>query len=356
MTQEKPTPAWWQIEIAKPTDAAMNKARQRQEQLTKPPGSLGQLENLAVQFAGWQNSEQPAVERVAVRIFAADHGVVSEGVSAFPQVVTAEMVRNFARGGAAICVLSRQMDADFAVLNMGTVTELEPLPGVTNVQLAAGTENFCQTAAMSESVVAEALQAGADSVVDADLFIGGEMGIGNTTAAAALTSQLLGLPPLVTVGRGTGVDDQGWARKRNAVQRALDLHSEHLHSEHCQQPLEILRRLGGLEIAALVGAYISAAQRSIPSLVDGYICSAAALVACRLKPAVRDWLLFAHRSAEPGHRHILEHLQAEPLLDFGMRLGEGSGAAVAVPLLRSACQLHNQMATFAEASVSDGQQ
>lgn len=340
----------WQQPISVPSAEHIERAEARQQQLTKPPGSLGQLEQLAVQFAGWQRNDQPQLSRIAIRIFAADHGVVAEGVSAFPQVVTGEMIRNFARGGAAISVLAQQLDADFGVVNMGTAIPVEPLAGVETIQLAAGSENFCQQPAMSTTQVADALAAGADQVPDnIDLFIGGEMGIGNTTAAAALVSQLLQLSPDVTVGRGTGVDDDGLARKRDAVVRALAL-----HREHCQSPFDTLQRLGGLEIAALAGAYIGAAQRGIPSLIDGYICSAAALVACRLNPAVRDWLLFAHRSAEPGHRHILDDLNARPLLDLDLRLGEGSGAAVAVPLLQAACQLHNGMATFAEAGVSDG--
>ena len=340
---------WWQNTVPRPSDEAMTEANNRQAQLTKPAGSLGQLETLAVQFAGWQNSTAPDIKQIVVRVFAADHGVMAEGVSAFPQAVTGEMVRNFSRGGAAISVLSRRLGADFSVVNLGTVEPLETLPAVDSVQLAAGTENFCQSAAMSDALVVAALNAGADSVPEhAELFIGGEMGIGNTSAAAALVSQVLNLPTLVTVGRGTGIDDRGMARKRAAVQRALER-----HNEYCDEPLQTLRRLGGFEIAALCGAYIAAAQRRIPSLVDGYICSAAALLACQLNPAIREWLLFSHCSAEPGHRHVLDALNARPLLDVGMRLGEGSGAAVAVPLLQSACLLHNQMATFAEASVSE---
>ena len=343
---------WWQQPIAPPCAASMAAAAERQNQLTKPPGSLGRLEQLAIQLAGCQQTTVPRLDSIAIRIFAADHGVVAEGVSAFPQVVTAEMIRNFARGGAAISVLARQLQADFGVVNMGTATPLEPLPGVVDLQLAPGTDNFCKQPAMGESRVTAALAAGAEQApAGCQLFVGGEMGIGNTTAAAALASQLLGLAPEVTVGRGTGVDDNGLANKRVAVQRALELHR---HRAQCRSPLQVLRCLGGLEIAALAGAYIASAQRGAASLVDGYICSAAALVACRLNPHLRPWLLFAHRSAEPGHRALLAALDADPLLDLGLRLGEGSGAALAVPLLQSACQLHSEMATFAEAQVSDG--
>lgn len=341
---------WWDAPVAAPSQDAQTAARDRQQQLTKPPGSLGKLEQLAVAFAGWQGRCNPQLDAVAIRVFAGDHGVVAEGVSVFPQAVTVQMIHNFASGGAAIAVLARHCGASFAVVNVGTVAPGPEREGVINVNLAPGTANFCKAPAMSESLVRQALACGAQyAPMNADLFIGGEMGIGNTTSAAALTSGLLGLTADTTVGRGTGVDDAGLALKCDAVRRALDL-----HRVDAANGLELLRCVGGLEIAALCGAYIACAQRRIPSLVDGYICSAAALVACRLNPGVRDWLLFAHRSAEPGHRHLLQALSAEPLLDLGMRLGEGSGAAVALPLLQSACCLHNEMATFAEAGVSAG--
>ena len=326
-------------------------ARSRQLELTKPAGSLGELETLAVRFAGWQGRSDPDIKTIDIRIFAGDHGVVAEGVSAFPQAVTVQMIQNFASGGAAITVLARHSNADFAVINMGTVTSASAVAGVIDLQLAPGTANFCLEPAMSDVLVRRALQCGADHAPPAsDLFIGGEMGIGNTSAAAALTSALLDLPVETTVGRGTGIDDRGLALKCEAVQRALTLHISGEVSV-----FEVLRRLGGLEIAALTGSYIACAQRGIPALVDGYICTAAALLACRLNPGVREWMLFAHQSVEPGHRHLLQALGAAPLLDFGLRLGEGSGAAVVVPLLQAACRLHNEMATFAEAGVSTGE-
>lgn len=342
---------WWNEAVTAPSQSASAAAHARQLQLTKPPGSLGRLEQLAIQFASWQARNDPQLDRVVIRVFAADHGVVVEGVSAFPQAVTLQMIHNFAVGGAAITVLARHCNASFAVINLGTVAPGPELDGVINLNLASGTANFCNGPAMTEALLRRALASGAEHApTDADLFIGGEMGIGNTTAAAALTSALLGLPVEATVGRGTGVDDQGLALKCAAVQRALDLHCTNGISA-----LDILRCLGGLEIAALCGAYIACAQRGIPALVDGYICSAAALLACRLNPGVRAWMLFAHRSAEPGHRHVLQALSADPLLDLGMRLGEGSGAAVVLPLLQSACRLHNEMATFSEAGVSAGE-
>ena len=342
---------WWSKPVAALSEHAGNAARERQQQLTKPPGSLGTLESLAIQFAAWQDRSDPQLDNVTIRIFAADHGVVAEGVSAFPQSVTVQMIHNFAAGGAAIAVLARHCGASFAVINVGTATPGTALKGVVTLDLAPGTANFCRGPAMSDALVRRALDSGAEHAPHTgNLFIGGEMGIGNTSSAAALTSALLGLPADATVGRGTGVDDSGLALKCAAVQRGLDLHVTAGISA-----LEILRCLGGLEIAALVGAYIASAQRGVPVLVDGYICSAAALVACRLNPGVRQWMLFAHQSAEPGHRHLLRELGAEPLLDLGMRLGEGSGAAVALPLLQAACRLHNEMATFAEAGVSAGE-
>ncbi len=339
---------WWLEAVPEPSEPGRVAALERQGQLTKPPGSLGRLEELAVQIAAWQGCDNPQLERIGICVFAADHGVVAEGVSAFPQSVTVEMIRNFARGGAAIAVLARRFQASFSVINMGTVEPGPELVGVVNVQLAPGTANFCSAPAMSGDQVRQALASGAEQLPsDCDIFIGGEMGIGNTTAAAALTSALLDLPVEASVGRGTGVDDRGLALKCDAVQRALAL-----HSAHCDSALETLRRLGGLEIAALTGAYIAAAQRGVPVLVDGYICTAAALLACCLNARVRDWMLFAHCSAEPGHRYLLAALSAEPLLDLGLHLGEGSGAAVALPLLQMACHLHNTMATFSEAGVS----
>jgi len=341
---------WWNETVTAPSQTASAAARDRQLQLTKPSGSLGRLEQLAIQFAGWQSRSDPQLDNVDIRVFAGDHGVVAEGVSAFPQAVTVQMIHNFARGGAAIAVLARHCGAAFGVVNMGTVAPGPALEGVVNLNLASGTANFCTGPAMGEALVRRALACGAEQApAQADLFIGGEMGIGNTSAAAALTSALLDLPVASTVGRGTGVNDQDLAVKCTAVQRALDL-----HCKVGMSALDILRCLGGLEIAALCGAYIACAQRGIPVLVDGYICTAAALVACRLNPGVRAWLLFAHCSAEPGHRHLLQALSAEPLLDLGMRLGEGSGAAVVLPLLQAACRLHNEMATFAEAGVSAG--
>lgn len=344
---------WW-LDPCKPVDTqALELAAARQQQLTKPAGSLGRLESVAVQLAGLQGQVKPNLDRLWIAIFAGDHGVVAEGVSAFPQEVTGQMLLNFVSGGAAISVLARQLGASLEVVDLGTVTPSLDLPGVRHLNLGPGTANFAQGPAMTVSQGEQALHAGRDSVLRAvaagtQLFIGGEMGIGNTTAASALACALLDCPVAHLVGPGTGLDAAGVSRKAQVIERALALHAAQGHD-----PLQTLFNLGGFEIAALVGAYLACAQQGVAVLVDGFICSVAALVAVRLNPACRPWLLFGHRGAEPGHRHVLETLGAEPLLDLGLRLGEGSGAALAVPLLRLACDLYGQMATFAEAAVAD---
>ncbi len=342
---------WLNKPVAKPNDQTRQAAEARQGILTKPPGALGRLEDLAIQLAAMQGSERPSLDKVQITVFAGDHGVTEEGVSAFPREVTAEMVRNFARGGAAISVLARELGAALEVVNLGTVVDTGPLDGVISLQLGPGTANFTQQPAMDEEQFNAALQAGKDAAAraaDAQLFIGGEMGIGNTTAAAALACALMDAGPDQLAGPGTGLDTAGVSRKAQVIGRALDCHRTH-HGD----PTEALRRLGGFEIAALAGAFIACAQSGLPVLVDGFIASVAALAAARICPGAEAWFLYSHTSAEPGHRKVLTALDAQPLLDLGMRLGEGSGAAVALPLLRNACALHNHMATFAEAGVSE---
>jgi len=326
-------------------------ARARQETLTKPPGSLGELETLAIRLAGWQGRERPDVERVHITVFAGDHGIAAEAVSAFPQAVTGEMLRNFARGGAAISVLARSLGASFEVVNLGTASPVAG--GVHDTWLGPGTVSFAQDAAMTGAQLAAALDAGRRSVeravaADAQLYVGGEIGIGNTTAAAALACALLRAEPDALAGPGTGLDAAGVARKAAVIRRSLAHHSAAFGSA-----IEILRRLGGFEIAALAGAYVRCAQVGLPAVIDGFIATAAALIARQLRPGAQAWWLFSHRSREPGHAALLTALEARPLLELGMRLGEGSGAAMVVPVLRLACELHNGMATFAEAGVSE---
>ncbi|MBF0339997.1 MAG: nicotinate-nucleotide--dimethylbenzimidazole phosphoribosyltransferase [Magnetococcales bacterium] len=348
------TSAWLAAPIPEPSSSRMATARARQDRLTKPPGSLGRLEELAIGLAGLQDREFPAADRVRIVVFAGDHGVVRAGVSPYPQSVTVEMIRNFSRGGAAISVLARALGAELEVVDVGAASDPGPLPGVVSRRVGAGTRDFRDQPAMTPEEVRLALRAGAEAAWRAvegggELFIGGEMGIGNSTSAAAVACALTHKAPAILAGPGAGLDPAGVARKVAVIEASLEHHQFFLKT-----PLEILSTLGGFEIVALAGAFIAAAQRRLPVLVDGFIVSVAALAAVRLRPEIRPWLLFAHESAEPGHRVVLEALQAAPLLQLGMRLGEASGAAVAVPLLRLACVLHRQMATFAEAGISGG--
>lgn len=344
---------WW-LEACRPVDQTIREqALARQQQLTKPAGSLGRLEQLAVQLAGLQGQLKPSVEQVWIAIFAGDHGVVAEGISAYPQAVTGQMLLNFVSGGAAISVLARQLNAQLEVIDLGTIDLALELPGVRHLRVGPGTANFAQVPAMSYEQGVQALQGGRESALraaasGARLFIGGEMGIGNTTAASALACAVLGCPATELSGPGTGLDAAGVRHKAEVIQRALQQ-----HAALGDDPLQRLLCFGGFEIAALVGAYLGCAQAGVAVLVDGFICTVAALVATRINPGCRDWLLFGHRGAEPGHRRVLAELGAEPLLELGLRLGEGSGAALAVPVLRLACDLHGQMATFAEAAVAD---
>lgn len=344
--------AWWTAPPPQPDADAAAAAATRWDRLTKPPGSLGRLEHAVTRLAAQQGRLTPTLERVHIAIFAGDHGVAQRGVSAYPQVVTSQMLANFAGGGAAIAVLARQLGAALTIVDVGSVHAEHPLPRVLDRRVARGTADFTQAPAMTAAQAEAALSVGAACVAaaraaGADLFIGGEMGIGNTTAAAALGCALLAAPPEALLGPGTGVDAAGLARKRHALALALAR-----HGATPQTPFEILRSLGGLELAALAGAYVAAAQARLPALVDGFIATAAALVAARLNPGVIEWLHFAHRSAEPGHARLLDALGGCALLDLDLRLGEGSGAALAVPLLRAACALHAEMATFDGAGVS----
>lgn len=343
----------WTRPCPERSEAYAEAARRRQTLLTKPLGALGQIEDIAVELAALQRTEQPKADGVVIIVFAGDHGVTARGVSAYPSAVTVQMLRNFAAGGAAISVLARTLGAQLEVVDVGTCAP-EPIPGVVMDKPREGTRDFSRERALAQEELACVFDAGARAVERSlrhspDLLVFGEMGIGNTTSAAAVASALLGLPPADLVGRGTGLDQAGVARKAGIVADALALHDLHLMQS---SPWLVLQAVGGLEIAALTGAMIASAQRSIPVLVDGFIVSVAALAACRINPTVRPWLIFAHRSAEQGHAAVLEALDAKPILDLGLRLGEGSGAALAVPLLRMACAIHNSMATFEEAEVS----
>ncbi len=343
----------WKVPSRDPAFRAA--ALERQSRLTKPTGALGALEDIAVWLADLQQTEQPMADSVAVVVFASDHPVSQLGVSAYPREVTAMMVVNMAVGGAAASVLSRLYGAQLHVVDVGA----EPYPSFeshqdvrwSRLQPVGVVGNLRDTDAMDVSALEFALKAGADAVdglpEGTQLLILGEMGIGNTTLASAMSASLLGCSAQDMVGPGTGVSGEALSAKRKLVTAALK------RTQSCDDPLEVLRRLGGREIASIVGAMGRAAERGIAVLIDGFIVSSAALVAVRLEPKIRDYFWFGHRSAEPGHERILAALNAQPLVDAGLRLGEGSGALTALPLVQAAVALHNEMATFEQASVPD---
>lgn len=317
-----------------PDTASADAAVARQARLTKPPGSLGRLESLAAWLAAWQGRHPPRLERVRIVVFAGNHGVVARGVSAFPAEVTVQMVANFRAGGAAINQLARAMGAELVVVPLSLETP---------------TGDFTAAPALTAEELRAALDAGATTVeTGLDLLCVGEMGIGNTTVAAALAAALFGGAGADWVGRGTGVDDAGLARKAAAVDAALALHGPAL-----ADPIEALRRVGGRELAAIAGAVLRARELRIPVVLDGFVATAAAAAWAKAKPGALDHCLAGHCSAEAGHRGLLDRLGLRPVLDLGMRLGEASGAAVAIAILRAAVATHTGMATFEEAGVSD---
>jgi nicotinate-nucleotide--dimethylbenzimidazole phosphoribosyltransferase len=324
----------------------------RQCELTKPAGALGRLEVLAIELAGLQHTDKPRAARAPIIVFAGDHGIVAQGVSAYPQDVTIAMLANFAAGGAAISVLARELGSRLDVVDAGTLAEA-PMPGIVTDKPRRGSRDFSRELALDAGDAAFAFDCGQRAVgraaaTEPDILIFGEMGIGNTTSAAAVATALLGADPDAMTGSGTGLGVAGRERKARIIAGALDLHG--LVAADAS-PEQILCAVGGLEIAAICGAIIAAAQRMIPVLIDGFIVSVAALAASRINPSCVPYLIFSHRSAEQGHRLVLDALDARPLLDLDLRLGEGSGAALALPILRLACALHNGMATFAEAAV-----
>ncbi len=331
----------------------LERAAERQNRLTKPPGSLGRLEEVANRICAIQETLQPNVENAAILVFAGDHGVCEERVNPFPQSVTRQMLQNFLAGGAAINALASVARAELTIVDVGVAGAPIEHPNLLNRRIADGTNNFCKEPAMSREQMRAAIRAGMDCARTAigrgASVIGiGEMGIGNTTVASALCVALTGLDPAQVCGRGTGCDDAGLTRKQSAVRRAVELHRDSL-----RDPFELLSCLGGFEIAAICGVCLQAAASRCAVLVDGFISTAAACVAVRMNEAVRDYLIASHRSIEPGHRALLDVLQLEPLLDLQMRLGEGTGAALAIPIVRAAVAAFTQMATFSSAGVSE---
>ena len=310
--------------------------RRRLDSLTKPRGSLGRLEELALQVGLIQGTDMPSVGRKAMLLFCADHGVVEEGVSPFPQEVTRQMVANFRSGGAAITVLCRQYGIEPVIVDMG---------------VGRPTRNFAREPAMSRADAQRAIDAGIEHAAAGDLLGAGEMGIGNSTSAAALLCAFTGISPIEAAGRGTGLDDAGVARKADLIARALALHCPDRNDA-----IGVLAALGGFEIAAIAGLILGAAQRRRVVVLDGFISCSAALAVRAMEPAALDYVIYSHRSAERGHRKMLEALGARPLLDLDMRLGEGTGAAIGISLVESAVRLYREMATFSSAGVStDGE-
>ena len=313
--------------------ASRDAARARQDSLTKPPGALGKLEDIAVFMAGWQRTDRPKIENAQALVFAGNHGICNHGVNPFPQAVTAQMVLNFEAGGAAINQLCRANGAELSVI---------PL------DLDRPTEDFTKSPAMSEAETVEAINIGAAALdTGADILLLGEMGIGNSTIAAALACASFGGAPEDWVGAGTGSDAEGMALKARVIADGLALHGT-------EPPLQTLASLGGREQAAICGAVLAARAASIPVLLDGYICTAATAPLFAADPALLDHCLIGHASAEPGHARLTQAMGKPPVLDFAMRLGEGTGAALALGIVKSALACHNGMATFAEAGVSGG--
>ncbi len=333
-------------------EAAMAEARARQDQLTKPQGSLGRLEELSIQIAGVMANPRPVIRHKVITVMAGDHGVVAEGVSAFPQEVTPQMVVNFLNGGAAINVLARHVGARVVVVDMGVAADLPDHPGLVKKKVAYGTANMTQGPAMTRDQAEQAILAGAD-VVRAELANGldilgtGDMGIGNTTPSAAIAAAFTGRDPADIVGRGTGLDDAGVQRKIQVVRQALAV-----NQPDPTDALDVLAKVGGFEIAGLAGAMLAAAAHRRPIMVDGFISTAAALIAVGLAPAVRPYLIASHHSQEQGHGVMLDWLGLQSLLDLNLRLGEGTGAALGVSLAEAACKILDEMATFAEAAVA----
>ena len=343
---------WW-LDTAKiPSQQAQKVAEARQLQLTKPTGSLSELETVAVQLASLQDTSHPDIQQPWISIFAGDHGVMQENISAYPQAVTRQMLQNFATGGACISVIAKEYNAKLQIIDCGSVGEAYDYVGVERHCIRAGTANFVQEVAMTEDQCRAALDLGRNSVEDAvacgaSIYVAGEMGIGNTCSASAVACFLLDEDAEQLTGVGTGIRAEQLIHKKKIIDQALALHQDYVG----QDAFKALCAVGGLEIAAMTGAYIRCAQLGLPVVIDGFISSVSALLAVRLNPAVRQWMLFGHQSAEYGHRRLLEELQANPLLKLNLCLGEGSGAGAALGLIKLACSLHNNMATFAQAAV-----
>lgn len=341
------------LEKIRPLDRAVEiLAQRRLDSLTKPQGSLGKLEDLALRVAAIQGRVPPRLGRKLLFIFAADHGITEEGVSAYPKDVTAQMTHNFLRGGAAINVLAQHYGVEVEVIDAGVDYEFAAAPALRNCKVRRGTENFSRGPAMTAFEARQSIETGirlVQQVAAEDLFLlgAGEMGIGNTSSAAAMVCAFTGAPPRDIAGRGTGIDDVTLEKKIAAIERGLEL-----NQPNPSDPLDVLEKVGGLEIGALAGVFLGAAAFRIPMVLDGFISGAAALLACRLCPSAKEVFFASHLSAERGHRLLLEKLELAPLLDLQMRLGEGTGACILMGLIEAAARIMNEMETFETAGVN----
>ncbi len=339
-------------QIGSPDAVVAAETQRRLDRLTKPQGSLGRLEELAVQYCAITGERKPAVPRGMVFTFAADHGVVEEGVSAYPRDVTAQMVLNFLRGGAGVNVLARHAGVEIRVVDIGVAHDFGSVPGLAHHKLMMGTRNMLRASAMDRTTAEQALMVGVELAADAirqgiGIIGTGEMGIGNTTASAAIVAAMTGVSVGEVTGFGTGIDEQVLARKISVIERALALHRPDPHDA-----LDVLSKVGGLEIAGMAGVMLGSAAARVPVVLDGFIAGAAALIAVGVQPRCRPYLIASHRSVERGHRVLLERLQLKPLFDLDLRLGEGTGACLGIGLVQAAIKVLTEMATFDEAGVS----
>lgn len=341
------------LQKIKPLDeAVMEKTQRRLDELTKPQGSLGMLETIAKQIAGITGQLIPELPKKAAILMAGDHGIVKEGVAPYPQEVTAQMVLNFVNGGAAMSVLTRHENAKLYVVDIGVATDLPDVPNIIKRKVAYGTKNMAEGPAMTEEEAIRAIEVGIEITEEAisegaGLIAIGEMGIGNTSPSTAIIATYSGLPVKEVVGRGTGVDDEGLKKKIAAIEKALEV-----NKPDPAKPIEVLAKVGGLEIAGLTGVILACAANRVPVLIDGFISGAAAVIASEIAPLAKNYMLGSHLSEEPGHKVMLEYLKIKPMLIMNMRLGEGTGAALAMNLVDASLKILREMATFAEAGVS----
>lgn len=344
------------IKRIRPVDESMHVvAQSRLDNLTKPRGSLGRLEEFARTLVGIYREEMPEVPRKAVFTFAADHGVAEEGVSAFPQEVTQQMVLNFIRGGAGINVLARHAGADVVVVDIGVKADFEPMEGLELRKVVYGSKNMTKGPAMTKDEAIRCIEVGISLAEEYALkgyrmFATGEMGIGNTTPSSAICAVITGMPVEKVTGRGTGIDDSGLQRKIEVIKRAIEV-----NRPDPEDPVDVLSKVGGPEIGGIAGLCLGAAAMGLPVVVDGFISTAGALIAYKLAPSARDYMFFAHLSQEIGHRVMIDYMKGRPILDLDLRLGEGTGAALAMTLIDAGLKIYREMATFKDAGVSDGQ-